>query len=141
MYKEIVLKEITLKAILDNVEVVTDSINSDLECAGCPIKVMMQIDVAIDEIFSNIVNYGYDSKDEEVTIEYDLDLKTKLISITFIDRGKKYNPLAKEDPNVNANSNERAIGGLGIYIVKKTMDDVTYKYEENKNYLTIIKKF
>lgn len=135
------MKETTLKASLDSVEVITSLINSELEKVGCSQKVLMQLDVAIDEIFSNIVNYGYDSHEEEVTIDYDINSDLKSVSITFIDSGKEYNPLAKDDPNVKEDFESRKIGGLGIYIVKKTMDDVKYKYENNKNYLTIIKNF
>lgn len=135
------MKEVTLKSALENVEVLTNIIDSELESVACPSKTMMQIDVAIDEIFSNIVNYGYDCENEEIEIKYDINVQSKTVSITFIDSGKEYNPLAKEDPNIKAEIEDRKIGGLGIFIVKKTMDDLIYKYENNKNYLTIIKKF
>lgn len=135
------MKEVSLKSTLENVEVLTGIIDSELESVGCPTKAIMQVDVAIDEIFSNIVNYGYDCENEEIVIRYDVDNQAKQISITFVDSGKKYNPLEKSDPNVEASAEERKIGGLGIFIVKKTMDEVKYKYENNKNYLTIIKKF
>ena len=135
------MKEVSLKSTLENVEVLTGIIDSELESVGCPTKAIMQVDVAIDEIFSNIVNYGYDCENEEIVIKYDVDPKDKSISITFVDSGKRYNPLDKDDPNISEDAETRKIGGLGIYIVKKTMDNMVYKYENNKNYLTIIKKF
>ena len=135
------MKEVSLKSTLENVEVLTGIIDSELESVGCPTKAIMQVDVAIDEIFSNIVNYGYDCENEEIVIKYDVDPKDKSISITFVDSGKSYNPLDKDDPNISEDAETRKIGGLGIYIVKKTMDNMVYKYENNKNYLTIIKKF
>lgn len=135
------MKQVILKSALENVEVLTNIIDSELESVDCSPKTMMQIDVAIDEIFSNIVNYGYDCENEEIEIRYDINAKSKIVSITFVDSGKKYNPLEKDDPNVKAEIEDRKIGGLGIFIVKKTMDEMMYKYENNKNYLTIIKKF
>ena len=135
------MKEVSLKSTLENVEVLTGIIDSELESVGCPTKAIMQVDVAIDEIFSNIVNYGYDCENEEIVIKYDVDPKDKSISITFVDSGKRYNPLDKDDPNISEDAETRKIGGLGIYIVKKTMDNMVYKYENSKNYLTIIKKF
>lgn len=61
------------------------------------------------------------------------------IRMTFIDGGKPYNPLQKEDPNTALTAEERQIGGLGIYMVKKSMDEVTYRYHEGQNILTIVK--
>lgn len=102
-------------------------------------KLMNQIDVAVDEICSNIFNYAYKDKKGEVTVV--ISFKDETLKISFIDNGVRFNPLDKEDPNVNLPLEERPIGGLGIFLVKQLMDDVTYEYSPNgENILTIVKK-
>ena len=101
--------------------------------------------VVIDEIFSNIAKYGYkdidDGREEYIKINLIMDLKEKRIKIIFEDNGIAFNPLTIMEPNTNKKANEREIGGLGIFIVKKMMDNVSYKYKDNKNILTIEKKY
>lgn len=63
-----------------------------------------------------------------------------MISITFSDSGKPYNPLEKPDPDVTLSAEERSIGGLGIFMVKKSMDDMRYEYKDGQNILTITKR-
>ncbi len=101
---------------------------------------MMQVQVAVEEIFVNIARYAYDSDDETVTIRVEVGGTPTQAIITFIDHGIPYDPLKKEDPNITLSANERQIGGLGIFMVKKTMDDVKYEYSNGKNILTIFKK-
>lgn len=135
------MKEITLSAIVSNVEKVTSLINEELERVGCPISIQSQIDIAIDELFSNIANYAYNPNIGDATIKYDVTSDGHSATIVFVDSGKPYNPLKKDDPNVKADINDRGIGGLGIFMVKKSMDDITYEYKDNKNILTIKKHF
>ena len=99
--------------------------------------------VVIDEIFSNIVNYGFNnnSKDNYVDIKLDIDKEKKNIKITFEDNGIPFNPLEKDDPNIDLSINKRKEGGLGIFIVKKMMDNVSYEYKNNKNIFVIEKKY
>lgn len=99
--------------------------------------------VVVDEIFSNIVKYGFDKDDIDnfVIVDLDIDLEARNIKLTFTDNGIPFNPLEKEDPNVNLSAAKRKEGGLGIFIVKKMMDKVTYKYENNNNILTIEKRY
>ena len=132
------MKEITLEADVKNIPAVTDFINEILEEADCPIKVQMQIDVVIDEIFANISSYAYEGGGE-ATVSAEVSGEPRVASITFKDRGKPYDPLAKEDPDVTLSVEEREIGGLGIFIVKKIMDEVIYRYEEGMNVLTVRK--
>ena len=98
----------------------------------------MKLDVVIEEIFVNIAKYAYDDVGD-VLIEVLFD-KNKLI-ITFVDEGNPFNPLERDDPDTSLSSDERQIGGLGIYMVKKMMDKVKYEYKDNKNILIIEKKF
>ena len=132
------MKELTLQATLDNMPQLMLWLDSQLEELNCPMKAQVQLDVATDEVFSNIANYAYESTVGDVTVCVE-KLDPPAIRLTFIDRGKPYNPLQKEDPNTTLSAEERQIGGLGIYIVKKSMDDVTYCYREGQNILTIVK--
>lgn len=103
-------------------------------------KVMAQIDVSVDELFGNIANYAYGDETGYAEIRLEDTEEKPGIIIEFEDAGMPFNPLAKEDPDTSLSINERGIGGLGIFIVKKTMDDVYYRYENNCNILGI-KKF
>lgn len=133
------MKEIVVDATIENVDVVTDFLNEELEFINCSIKNRNQIDIAIDELFGNIAKYAYDDDNGSVKVQFDYDESKKEISITFIDSGIPYNPLEKEDPDVTLSAAQRKIGGLGIFLVKRTMDEMTYKYVNNSNMLTIKK--
>ncbi|MBQ0101241.1 MAG: ATP-binding protein [Firmicutes bacterium] len=104
-----------------------------------PMKVSMQVTVAIEEIFVNIAHYAYEDKEGDAKIT--IDLTDSKIAITFIDSGVPFNPLEKPDPDITLSADDRAIGGLGIYMVKKSMTDVDYKYENSQNILTITKEW
>lgn len=134
------MKEITVKALNSNVDKVVDFVNLQLESFECNVKAQLQIDVAIDELFSNIANYAYEDIEGDATISVDFDSDTRIVSIMFTDSGIPYNPLDKDDPDVTLSAEEREIGGLGIFLVKKSMDTMEYEYKDNKNILTITKK-
>ena len=133
------IKELTTKAAVENIEVVTDFINEQLESMDCPMKVQMQIDVAVDEIFGNICHYAYPLGEGEATVCVEVQEEPKAVVMTFMDSGVPYNPLEKEEPDTTLSAEEREIGGLGIFIVKKTMDEISYRYENEKNILTVKK--
>ena len=134
------MNELTILAAVENIDRVTDFVNEQLEEACCPLKVQMQLDVAVDEVFSNIANYAYQPGSGSATIKVERVEDPSSIVITFIDRGKPYNPLLKEDPNISLPAEEREAGGLGIFLVKKLMDDMAYDYREGQNILRIRKK-
>ncbi len=134
-------KELTVSTSVEKMDEILDFVNTYLEEMDCPMKVQTQLDIAIDELFSNICYYAYGGKAGEAMIVIDSLSDPHGVTLTFIDSGVPYNPLEKEDPDVNLGVNERQIGGLGIFIVKKTMDDISYVYEDNKNKLTIKKYF
>jgi anti-sigma regulatory factor (Ser/Thr protein kinase) len=102
-------------------------------------KAQMQIDIAIDELFSNIAHYAYNSEIGQATVRVEAIKDPLAVTITFIDNGVPYDPLANADPDTTLSAEEREIGGLGIYMVKKSMDDVTYEYRDGKNILKIQK--
>ena len=117
----------------------TAFIDSELEAVDCPMKQQMQIDMAIDEIFSNICLYAYQPETGMATIRFDFDEAEGAVTLTFIDQGRPYNPLQKEDPDVTLPAEQRAIGGLGIFLVKKTMDSLDYRHENGQNMFSIKK--
>ena len=127
------MKEITLNATSDKTPEVTAFIDCELESVDCPMKAQMQIDMAIDEIFSNICLYAYKPDIGPATVRFEFSEADGLVTLTFIDRGKPYNPLAKADPDVTLPAEQRAIGGLGIFLVKRTMDTLDYRYENGQN--------
>ena len=134
------MKELTVEAKIENIEAVTDFVNEQLEALGCPMKAQMQIDIAIDELFSNIAHYAYNPEIGQATVRVEVIEDPLAVTITFIDNGVPYDPLAKADPDTTLSSEEREIGGLGIYMVKKSMDDITYEYKDGQNILKIKKK-
>ena len=131
--------EMTVEATLENIPAVTAFVDERLETLDCPMKAQMQIDVAIDELFSNIALYAYDPSGP-ATVRVDVDRDPLAVRITFIDHGKPYDPLAKADPDVTLSAEDRPIGGLGIFMVKKSMDDVRYEYRDGQNILTVEKR-
>ncbi|MCR5370909.1 MAG: ATP-binding protein [Clostridium sp.] len=134
------MKEITLKAIKKNIPVVTDFVNDKLEEEDCPPKAMMQVDIAIDEIFVNIANYAYEGESGNVTVQVDIDDDNgKQMVLTFIDSGIPFNPLEAGDPDITLPAEKRSVGGLGIFIVRKTMDGMKYMRKNNRNILVIRK--
>ena len=133
------MKELTIEATTGNIETVTDFVNEQLETLDCSMKVQMQVDIAIDELFSNIAHYAYNPETGSATVQVEVTENPLAVVITFIDHGKPYDPLAKEDPDTKLSAEERQIGGLGIYMVKKTMDDVSYEYKDGRNILKIKK--
>lgn len=133
------MNELTLDATIENVTAVTGFVDEQLERLGCPLESQAQIDVAIDELFSNIAYYAYNPETGPATVRVEVIEEPLSVEITFIDSGVKYNPLAKDDPDLSLSVEEREIGGLGIYIVKNSMDDVTYEYRDGKNILRIRK--
>ena len=133
------MKELTVEAKIENIEAVTDFVNKQLEALDCPIKAQMQIDIAIDELFGNIAHYAYNPEIGKATVRVEVIEDPLAVTITFIDNGVPYDPLAKADPDTTLSAEEREIGGLGIYMVKKSMDDITYEYKDGQNILAIKK--
>ena len=133
------MKDITVDATLDNLEVVQNFVSEELETQGCSMKVMMQIEIAVEEIYVNIVHYAYNPEIGKATIRCEVTDNPMQVIIQFMDSGVPFDPLAKEDADITLSAEERQIGGLGIFMVKKSMDEVSYEYKEGKNVLTIRK--
>ena len=133
------MKELNITATVENIDTVTDFVNELLEALDCPMKAQMQIDIAIDELFGNIAHYAYNPEVGDATVRVEVIESPLAVVITFIDKGVPYDPLAKADPDTTLSAEERAIGGLGIFMVKKTMDEITYEYKDGQNILAIKK--
>ena len=133
------MKELTLAATVENIETVTEFVNEQLEARDCPMKAQMQIDIAIDELFGNIAHYAYNPETGDATVRVEVVQEPLSVVITFIDKGVPYDPLSNADPDTGLSAEERGTGGLGIYIVKKSMDEITYSYQDGQNILSIRK--
>ena len=136
---------LTIEANTDNLDKVLSFVDQRLEELDCSMKVQMQIDLAIEEVYVNVAQYAYQHLPPEerrkgmvsICVE-DLD-DPKRVEVTFADEGIPFDPLAKEDPDVTLNADSRPIGGLGIFMVKKSMDSVEYEYKDGSNILTLVK--
>lgn len=110
--------------------------DENLQALECSPKTQMQIDVAVEELFVNVVHYP---ETGQITFRFETEDDQRRAVIKLIDKGKPYDPLAKADPDITPSADERPIGGLGIFMVKKSMDDMHYEYKDGKNILTITK--
>lgn len=133
------MKELELEAKVENLPTVLALVDEQLESVDCPMKIQMQIDVAVEEIFVNIAHYAYNPEVGNAMVRVEILPDVPSVDITFIDKGVPYDPLAKADPDITLSAEERQIGGLGIFMVKKTMDDVKYEYVNGHNILTLKK--
>ena len=134
------MKKLEVAAAAENLDTVLEFLNEQLAEIGCSAAAQMQIELAVEEVFVNIASYAYYPETGAVTVQVETKPDRPEIAVTFIDSGVPYNPLEKADPDVTLSADEREIGGLGIFLTKKTMDHVVYEYRDGKNVLTIEKK-
>lgn len=135
------MQEMTVTATIDQVTPVTEFVNSQLAELGCSKRVQIQVDVAIDELFSNIAQYAYNPETGPATVRVDVEDDPLCVIISFIDHGIPYDPLSAEFVDTtHLPARERPVGGLGLFMVKKTMDDISYTYRDGQNILTIRKR-
>ena len=114
------MKKLTMGAERENIPRVIDFVDRELDELGCSLKTKMQINIPIDELYSNIAAYAYDEESGEVTVVIEDESSPRAVSISFRDKGRPFNPLERKDPDVTLSARERKIGGLGIYMVKKS---------------------
>lgn len=133
--------EITVEATLDNLDTVTGFIEETLSEAGCPMKLLMKILVSFEEVYVNVANYAYGDGqgDCNVSLEIHTDEGGGNVKLTVKDKGIPFNPLEREEPDITLSAEDRPIGGLGIFMVKKSMDKVEYEYLSGENILTMEK--
>ena len=132
-YKTFPAKTEALSDVLGFVEQMLDSFE-------CPIKIQVALCVAIEEVFVNVAHYAYGEGEGNMSLGIGFDEESRAITFRMTDKGIPFDPLKKPDPDISLSADKREIGGLGIFITKKTMDSLTYTYENNENILTMIKK-
>lgn len=133
------MAELTVLASLAHLGQVMDFVEEQLEDTGCGMKTLMQVQMAVEEIYVNIASYAYGSSQGMVTIRMEVEKEPGQVVITFSDRGIAYNPLEREDPNITLSAEERPVGGLGIFMAKKSMDSMKYEYQDGENVLIMRK--
>ena len=133
------MEELNVRADVDNIQVVTDFVDSRLRALNYPQRILTQINIAIDELFGNIARYAFTSRKGPDTVRAEVKANPSSVILTFIDRGMPFDPLAIQPPDTTLPARERKIGGLGIFMVKKSMDNITYEYKDGMNILTIHK--
>ncbi len=131
--------ELELEAVRENLDEVAAFLEERLDATDCTPKARMQINLAVEEIFVNIASYAYNPETGKATVRVEVSDEPVSVTITFVDHGVPYDPLAKEDPDVSLSAEERGIGGLGIFLTKQVMDEVGYEYKHGQNILRIKK--
>ncbi|MBE5913411.1 MAG: ATP-binding protein [Pseudobutyrivibrio ruminis] len=143
------MKVFECEATIENFDKVTAFVEEELENNEVDMKSSMQITIALEEIYVNIAHYAYSKTDADGNVipntgtgpmKLSIDVSSEQVLMTFEDKGIPYNPLEKADPDITLSAEERDIGGLGIYMVKQSMDDVVYEHRDGKNILTLVKK-
>ena len=115
-------------------------VDQTLDSFECPMKIQTAICVAIEEVFVNVAHYAYGDGEGDMTLEIGFNDESREITFKMVDKGVPFDPLNKPDPDITLPAEDREIGGLGIFITKKTMDSLSYSYENGENILTMIKK-
>lgn len=135
------MEKLTIDAKIENLPTVTQFVTDALESKDCSMKIIMQMELVIEELFVNVASYAYYPNVGNVTVCQSFDEEPCALNLSFIDSGKAYNPLEHKDPDITLDAEEREIGGLGILLVKKNVDEISYKYEDGQNILTVKKFF
>ncbi|GHU41880.1 histidine kinase [Clostridia bacterium] len=127
------MRELRIEATIENLDRVLAFIEEEL--GDCSPKLQMQLNIAVEEIFTNIAHYAYEPETGEAFIR--IEVANDTVIIEFEDNGTPHNPLLKDDPNITLSAEDRAVGGLGIFMVKQIADTIEYHYENGKNVLCI----
>lgn len=130
--------EKSFEAKTENLSQVLEFLEGELEKYNCDMKITTSLSIAIEELFVNVALYAYPGGVGQVTLK--LDLKDKDLLMILVDKGIEFDPLSKKDPDITLKAEDREIGGLGIFMVKKTMDDMSYERKDNMNILTMKKR-
>lgn len=135
------MPKINLPAKIENMERLIDFILENIKKYNSDKKFLYQMQLASEEIIVNVINYAYPDKEGDIIIEMEINEQNKEITIKIIDWGLHFDPLQKEDPDINVEIENRNIGGLGVYMVKNIMDELKYERIEGKNILLMKKKY
>lgn len=132
--------EITLEAQLESVQQAIDFVAGELDTSPCDSNARYQLLTAVDEIASNVARYAYAPGTGNMTIRFALLEDRSVAEVTFVDWGVAYNPLEADEPDVTLGARQRKLGGLGIFVVKKTMDEMEYERIDDMNVVRIRKR-
>ena len=130
----------TLKALPDNYSAAQEQVQDFLSPYGCKMRTLLELDMIVEEIFINIASYAYGEKEGLASIDLSINDSADMLTMTFRDSGIPYDPLKKESPDITSGAMDRAVGGLGIFLVQKYADGMSYEYKGGENCLTIRKK-
>ena len=133
------MRSITVPATDEDPNPIVEFVEEELEKYDCSPKELYQIEVAIEEILVNIVSYAGLADEDGVEVRCEVLDDPLRVIVQFLDGGIPFDPLANEDPDISPEAIMEREGGLGIFMVKKMMDNVSYVYENGKNTLTILK--
>ena len=128
------MKKLKVTPTLDSIVEISSFVEQELENADIAMKVVAQVNIAVDEIFSNIVRYS-----NATSATVGVEIKEDKINLRFADNGRPYDPTDRSDPDVSLSAEDRDIGGLGFFMVKKSMDEVHYEYYDGLNILLLSK--
>ncbi|MCL2270297.1 MAG: ATP-binding protein, partial [Treponema sp.] len=136
-------RSVTMTADIANLDELIAFIDKELDACNCPGNIRGQVELAAEEVFVNIADYAYSEGNREVTVSCSHVTEQDQITMTlvFIDHGRAFNPLERNDPDINLSLDEREPGGMGILIVKKTMDTIQYSRENGMNRLELCKSW
>lgn len=134
------MNKLTVPAKIENLQKVMDFLGDQLDSVDYVMKARLQLELSIEEAYVNIVNYAYGSEEGEVIICCNVGESPLKVTMQFIDYGNPYNPLENDDPDISLSAEEKEIGGLGIFLIKRNVDNISYEYRDGKNILTIQKK-
>ncbi len=129
-------KQLNIEADLANLDLVLDAIEEILSEAGAGMKVIKACQLSVEELFVNIASYGYAEATEKpcsINLIAEGDEAKGNIRIKIKDKAEKFDPFAKEDPDITLKIKDRGVGGMGIYMTKNLMDSWEYKYDNNEN--------
>ena len=132
-------EELVIEAVVDNLDAVNSFVHKSIEQFEVSKRTLMQLDLVIEEIFVNVASYAYAPNTGSVKILIEVKEEPLTVSLTFIDSGVPYNPLEKSDPDINLSVDDRQIGGLGIFLTKNLVDDISYKFIDGQNILQLTK--
>lgn len=125
-------------AEIEQLDAVTAFLEEELEKVDCSPKLTITFAIALEELFVNVAHYSYPGS--KGTVKIGIDTSDGVVTVRLVDTGIPFDPVAKPDPDITESAEERKIGGLGIYMVKKSMDSMEYEYLDKQNILTIKKR-
>ena len=130
----------TFPAKTESLSDILGFVDQKLDSFECPMKIQMAVCVAIEEVFVNVAHYAYGEDQGDMRLGIGFDEENRTVTFRMTDKGIPFDPLQKPDPDITLSAEDREVGGLGIFIAKKTMDSISYAYENGENILTMTKK-